>query len=147
MATKDEGAAPAAKEKPANRKGPPANKAQPGAPENKGGAAEQKRETDNVVALGLVPAFLDRIAESKGDLDDARMSHASIYKEADDKGLHLRALKAVSRLRGMDSVKAQAEIGKLIDYLRQAGILSMTYPLPEDYFVQRSLPLATKPAA
>ena len=80
-------------------------------------------------------------------MDDARMHHASIYKEADDKGLHLKALKATAKYRGMDVVKMQAEVTKLIDYMRQAGLISMTYPLPSDYFVQRSLPLATKPAA
>ena len=80
--------------------------------------------TGTVHTLSPVPSFIRRIRTSKQALVDTQMGHASIYKEAEEAGLHRAALKDTVRLAAQDIVKTQAYLKALVEYLIEANVLA-----------------------
>lgn len=66
------------------------------------------------------------IAAARGDLDEASMAHAGIYKEAKKKGANNKMLKSVASLARLDEVKRQDAIRSFFTYCRWAGYLDQT---------------------
>lgn len=76
------------------------------------------------VVLDRLPPLVRDIEAKKGDLEDAQMNHASVWKLVKDLGFNADPLKQVIKLRKMDATKRASWLADFYEYCRTLGVFA-----------------------
>ena len=81
---------------------------------------------DGSVDAGVLKTFAGRVERAKRNVDEQREFQNEIYKAVDAAGIHRQALKAVLKLKGMESSQAQDFMRAFDSYAHILGLHDQT---------------------